>query len=113
MTTRMHVEVFIAARLLAQRTDTFSVAALRREVEVKFGDTRSGVTTHISAHCVANAPKNAATVYNYLWRLPSGELRPFDSRRDHPHPSRVDARTVPDRRDVPVAYHYLLSYETM
>ena len=112
MTTKIHVEVFIAARLLAQRTDGFSVDDLRREVEVKFGDTRSGVTTHISAHCVANAPRNAATVSNYLWRLPSGELRPFDSGRDRPHPSRVDARTTPDRRDVPAVYHHLLSYET-
>ena len=112
MTTKIHVEVFIAARLLAQRTDRFSADDLRREVEVKLGDARSGVTTHISAHCVANAPRNAATVSNYLWRLPSGELRPFDAGRDRPHPSRVDARTIPDRRDVPSEYRYLLSHET-
>jgi hypothetical protein len=105
------VEVFIAARLLTQRTGSFSVDDLRREIETRFGDTRPGVMTHITAHCVANAPKNAETVSNYLWRLPDGTLCPFDPTRERPHPSRIGARSMPDRGDVPTAYLSLLSMD--
>ena len=108
MMTKTHVEVFIVARMLAQRTDTFSADDLRREIKARFGYTRSGVTTYITAHCVVNAPKKAGTVSNYLRRLPSGELRPLGPTRDRPHPSRTGARTSPDRQDAPAACLYLL-----
>jgi len=106
---KIHVEVFLAAQMLGRDQGTFTPEELRKEIERRFDDTRPGVRTHISAHCVANAPKNAAVVSNYLWRLPEGQLRPFDKAKDRPHPSREEARTSPDRRDIPVMYERLLS----
>ena len=108
---KIHVEVFVASRLLGQRQEAFTAEELRREIERLFSDMRPGVSTHISAHCVANAPRNAPAVYNYLWRLDHGNLRPFDSRIDRPHPSRADAACLPPVEDVPPQYVYLLSEE--
>jgi len=100
---KIHVEVCLAAHALAQHQDSFTPAELRREVERRFGDMRPGVQTHISAHCVANAPKNIGMASNYLLRLPDDRLCLFDPTRDIPHPSRRDARTMPDPRDLPPA----------
>ena len=105
---KIHVEVFIASRLLSQRQETFTPEELREEIRKQFGDTRPGVSTHISSHCVANAPRSAGTVYNYLWRIDQGRLRIFHPGRDVPHPSRTDAHVVPNREDVPLQYHDLL-----
>ncbi|MGC9467942.1 MAG: hypothetical protein ACP5HS_05085 [Anaerolineae bacterium] len=98
---KIHVEVYLAAQALADRQGTFTPKELRQEIARRFGDTRSGVQTHISAHCVANAPKNIGTPSNYLWRLPDGRLRPFDPTRDTPHPSRRNARHRPVGEDLP------------
>ena len=106
---KIHVEVFLAAKILARNQGSFTPEALRKEIEQRFDDTRPGVRTHISAHCVANAPKNAAVVSNYIWRLSDGRLRPFDPAKDQPHPSREDSRTSPDPRDVPAEYRSLLT----
>jgi hypothetical protein len=108
---KIHVEVFVASRLLGQRQEAFTAEELRREIEQLFGDMRPGVSTHISAHCVANAPRNAPTVYNYLWRLDHGNLCPFDSGIDRPHPSRADAACLPPVEDVPPEHVHLLSEE--
>lgn len=108
MSKKIHVEVFVAAQLLGRRQGAFTSDELRREIERLFDDTRPGVNTHISAHCVANAPRNAGTVYNFLWRLEHGTLRPFDPARDRPHPSRRDAASTPRQDDVPPDYRYLL-----
>lgn len=108
MRPKIHVEVFIASRLLSQRQEVFTPRDLREEILRLFGDTRPGVNIHISAHCVANAPRNAGTVHNYLWRVSPGSLRIFDPTRDQPHPSRADALAFPHREDVPQAYQYLL-----
>ena len=108
MPMKIHVEVFLTAQILAQNQDSFTPEELRKEIERRFGDTRPGIQTHISAHCVANAPKNTAVVSNYLWRLTDGRLRPFDPAKDQPHPSREDSRTSPDPRDVPAEYERLL-----
>jgi hypothetical protein len=104
MMVKIHVEVFIAAQLLARRQETFTTKELRREIEDRFGDTRPGVQTHVSAHCVANAPRNAPTVYNYLWRLEPGLVRPFEPDKDSPHPSRASAAAFPRIEDVPSKY---------
>ncbi len=98
---KIHVEVYLAARALAKHQDSFTPEELRREVERRFGDTRPGVQTHISAHCVANAPKNTNPASNYLWRLSSGRLRPFDPDHDRPHPTRIGTRSAPDPADLP------------
>lgn len=105
----IHTEVFLAARLLSRRKTTFTSQELRDKIEEEFGDTRPGVATHISAHCVANAPKNTFVAYNYLWRLDRGRYRLFDPRTDHPHPSRKGGRTTPDPGGVPRRLKYLLS----
>jgi hypothetical protein len=105
---KIHVEVFIASELLGRRQETFSSEDLRREIERLFDDTRPGVNTHISAHCVGNAPRNAGTVYNYLFRIDDGVLRPFDPGQDRPHNTRAEARLQPDPRDIPRRYRYLL-----
>ena len=106
---KIHVEVFVCAQLLSRRQVTFTPKELRREGEGLFGDTRAGVSTHISAHCVANAPNNAGTVHNYLWRLEHGLLRVLDRTRDIPHPSRSYAGHIPTGDDVPMRYRYLLT----
>ena len=98
--TRIHVEIYLAAQALAQHHDSFTLEELCREIERRFCDTRPGVETHISAHCIANTPRNAGTVYNYLWRLPDERLRPFDPDRDVPDPTREGARTAPDPSDL-------------
>jgi hypothetical protein len=108
MSVKIHVEVFVAAQLLTRSQGTFTAEELRHEIQQRFGDTRPGVNTHISAHCVANAPRHAGTVHNYLWRLDHGLLRAFDPAEDHPHPSRANASWVPNREDVPSEYRYLL-----
>ena len=108
---KIHVEVFIASRMLSQRQGSFTTEELRREVERLFGDTRPGVNAHISAHCVANAPRSAQTVYNYLWRIERGHLRTFDPVSDRPHPSRADAAFVPKAEDVPPEYRHLAHWE--
>ena len=104
MHLKVHVEVFIVSRLLAQRKDTFSKGELVREVQRLFGDTRKGVRPHVSSFCVANSPKGAPTVYNYTWRVRRGHYRLFDPARDRPHRSRSDARRFPFREDVSPGY---------
>jgi len=101
--------VFLAAKLLTREKTTFTVEELRNKIEEKFGDARPGVTTHISAHCVANAPKNTFVAYNYLWRVGRGRYRLFDPRSDHPHPSRKGGRTTPDPGGVPPELTHLLT----
>jgi len=108
MRLKIHVEVFIVSRLLAQRKETFSNGELEREVERLFGDTRKGVRPHVASFCVANSPKGAGTVYNYTWRVRRGHYRLFDPATDRPHRSRADARSFPLWEDVPAEYRYLL-----
>ena len=107
--SKIHVEVFIASRLLSSELDTFTSAELKERVKLEFHDEREGINTHVSAHCVANAPLNLATGYNYLWRIKHGEYRIFQPNTDKPDPNRVSAPTQPHIEDVPERYHHLLS----
>ena len=109
MRTKIHVEVFVASQLLGRRQGTFTTEGLRREIKRLFDDTRPGVSTHISAHCVANARRNAGTVYNFLWRVDQGLYRVFDPATDVPHPTRANASCFPRREDVPLEYRSMLS----
>ncbi len=73
---KIHVEIWLAAALLHEAGHpTFSPGRLAEEVEHRFGDTRPGVVTHITAHCCASSPKNSAAVHNYLVRTDRGEYR--------------------------------------
>lgn len=109
MKTKIHVEVFVASQLLGRRQGTFTTEGLHREIKQLFDDTRPGVSTHISADCVANARRNAGTVYNFLWRLDRGLFRVFDPAPDVPHPTRANASCFPRREDVPLEYRSILS----
>ncbi|MBN1878343.1 MAG: hypothetical protein JXA33_29265 [Anaerolineae bacterium] len=109
MALKIHIEVFIAAQLLAQRQKTFTLDELNQVIVQNFGDMRIGVQTHISAHCVANVPRSAKTVYNYLWQLDRGLLRVFSPDVDIPHPSRLDAITRPDPDEIPGDYRAILA----
>jgi hypothetical protein len=104
----IHTEVFIVSRLLAQQEETFTKNDLREEIERRFGDTRPGVDTHISSHCVANVRESAAHVYCYLWREGRGLYRVFDPDRDTPHPTRTDCTCMPEEGDIPEEYRYLV-----
>lgn len=98
---KIHAEIWLAAALLhEQGRSTFSPARLIEEVERRFGDMRPGVTTHVHAHCVENAPKNTTVEYSYLFRVGTGELRLY-RKGDPLHPSRSGSRTAPDQVDVP------------
>lgn len=97
---KIHAAVWLAAALLHEAGHPeFSASRLADEVERRFGDTRSGVATHISAHCVANAPKNTTVEYSYLFRTDSGQYRLFRP-GDPLHPS----RTAPGQSDIPEPY---------
>jgi hypothetical protein len=108
---KIHVEIFIASRILGRNKPSFSVGELLGFTQKEFRDTRSGVGTHVSAVCVANAPLNHPTGYNYLWRVERDELRPFRPGADHPDPERVNYPTQPQTDDVPEKYRYLLTDE--
>jgi len=105
---KIHTEVFIASQFLAKRKRTFTKDELCAEIERRFGDTRPGVSTHISSHCVANVRKSAAHVYCYLWREEQGLYRVFDPDRDAPHPTRTDCPWMPEEGDIPVEFRYLV-----
>lgn len=105
---KIHVEIFLAAQLLQREQGTFTAQDIVDRVRQEWGDERPGVSTHASAHCVANAKANTATPYNYLWRIEHGRYRCFDPARDQPHPSRAGRPAQPVERDVPVAYRWAL-----
>jgi len=108
---KIHVEIYLASRILAQNNPTFSTRELLDFIYREFRDDRSGIKTHLSAVCIANAPLNHSNGYNYLWRLSPGELRPFRPGHDLPHPDRRGAPTQPQRADVPAKYLHLLRPE--
>ena len=108
---KIHVEVFIASQVLERELGTFTVENLKHFIKGEFGDKRPGIATHISAHCVANAPLNTACGYNFLWRLQNGVLRTFHPRRDEPVVERLGLSSQPKGADVPTEYRYLLKTE--
>lgn len=100
----IRVEVWLAAAMLHEAGHaTFTPGRLVEEVERRFGDTRPGVMTHVSAHCVASARKNSSVVYSYLTRTEDGLYRLFRS-GDPVHPSRSGIATYPEQADLPEAY---------
>ena len=106
---KIHVEVFIASQVLEQQQGTFTAADLKHFIRREFKDERPGIATHISAHCVANAPLNTARGYNYLWRLSAHELRSFHAASDTPVMERLTLSSQPEMADLPTDYRYLLS----
>ena len=105
---KIHVEVFIGSRILGKNQQLFSPGDLLQLIHSEFKDNRPGVSTHVSAACVANAPLNHPNAYNYLWRDDYGKLRSFRAGLDLPIPERANFRTEPNIEDVPEKYRYLL-----
>lgn len=108
---KIHVEIFVASRLLELQKGTFSAEELVTFIEERFKDTRHGVKTHASAVCVANSPLNFAIGHNYLWRIGRGTYRCFRPASDQPNQDRIAHNTQPEIEDVPKAYQYLSGNE--
>lgn len=108
---KIHAEIYLTAQMLQREQDTFSSGELVARVRDEFGDTRPGVQTHATSHCVANKPLHTAYVNNYLWQLDRGQYRCFDPARDTPQPDRVGGRDHPPLEDVPAEYRWLLPSE--
>jgi hypothetical protein len=108
---KIHVEVFIAGKILEQRKPSFSPAEVIEFIKSEFGDERHGISTHATAACVANAPLNHPNCYNYYWRLNHGEYRTFRPGRDPLKPEKKGFRYQPYRQDVPEKYRFLLREE--
>jgi len=56
---KIHVEVFIAGKILEQRQSTFSPNEIIDFLRTEFCDERHGIPTHVSAACIYhhNKPK--------------------------------------------------------
>jgi len=111
LTMKIHVEVFIASRILCQRKPSFSPSEIIDFIHKKFTDDRHGIPTHVTAACVANAPMNHPYCYNYLWRIAPGEYRAFQPGRDQLSPEKKSFRFQPQKQDVPEKYHHFLRME--
>lgn len=105
----IHVEVYIASQILGQRQGTFTSQEIVNFIQTEFHDSRSGVNTHVSAECVANAPLNHALGHNYLWRTEHGIFRVFKPGIDRPSHGREKSIDHPKREDLPERYLYLLN----
>ena len=108
---KIHVEIFIASRILGKNQPSFSPEDLIKFIEKEFGDSRPGVRTHATAVCVANAHLNHALGYNYLWRSGHADLRPFRPGIDIPDPEREKHQTQPKIEDVPEKYRRILGIQ--
>ena len=107
MITPIHVEIWIASRLISKVKEIFTKKELMAFIGEEFGDIRSGISTHISSCCVANKPSNHPRNYNYLYWVSYGEYRIYRE-GDYTHPDKVDWPSQPLLEDVPVQYSYLI-----
>jgi len=106
-------EVWIAMALL-HREHPGAADFSSREIEARLvregiaGRKRPGVAPHISSHCVANRRKDTGS-YRLLFETGKARRRLF--RPGDPYdPSREGGKMVPDRDDIPTAYHGLLEW---
>jgi hypothetical protein len=109
---RVADEVWIGLALLHREQPdrvSFPVAEIRRRIEREqvHPDTRPGIATHISQHCVANVAPTSGT-YRMLLRLPDGSYRLY-RHGDECHPRR-SGKMTPVRGELPEPYHYLLDW---
>ena len=102
----IHVEIWIASRLLSEEKEFFTKKELMEFIEREFGDTRPGISIHISSCCVANKPSNHPSNYNYLYWISRGEYRIYrDS--DYIHPDKIGWPSQPLLESIPAKYRYL------
>ena len=70
----IHVEIFIASRILGQNRATFTPLEIRKYIEEEFNDTQEGIKTQTTSMCVANARLNfncwfQLSLANKTWSL--------------------------------------------
>jgi len=105
--------VWVATALLHRehpdRAD-FSKAEIlgRAAQEDPDGAARPGLSTHISAHCVASKKPDSAK-HRMLTRTGTGRRRLF-RRGDRTHEKRSSGNIMPRKEDLPEKYHYLLDW---
>jgi len=104
---KIHVEVWVASRILGADGRTFSKDELLAFIREKFRDSRRGLSTHISSYCVASTRANPGR-YRYLTAVGRGLYRVYRP-GDPVHPTKMQAPMHPDPEDVPPEYRYLLS----
>ncbi len=107
-------EVWIGTALLHREhpeRDSFSVTEIVDRVarEGLHEPLRPGVQIHASMHCVANKRPNPGN-YRMLYETTRGRRRLFRN-GDEVHSYR-GGKIVPERRDIPEAYRYLLDWYT-
>jgi len=102
----IHVEIWIASRIVSQESDIFTKAELVKKIKDLFNDTRSGVSTHISSYCVASTKADPGA-YRYLTRVGRGQYRVFRY-GDEVHESKKEAPLKPNKYEIPSEYRYLL-----
>lgn len=105
-------EVWIAMALLHRehpKAVDFSLQEIEARLEREaLTEKRPGVPVHISAHCVANKPKDRGR-YRILFETAPRRRRLF-RRGDPYHPSREGGKMMPARAEIPAAYHELLDW---
>jgi hypothetical protein len=106
-------EIWVATALLhTEREDQadFSVKDIveRALKENLGGGFRPGLFVHASTHAVANKPPNPGR-YCMLYETTRGRRRLL-RQGDVPHPYRQGGKILPEKKDVPAAYHYLIDW---
>lgn len=106
-------EVWIACALLhrenAHREDFLVAEILERATQEGITPKlRPGVYTHIIQHCVANRPPSPGR-YRMLYETSEGRRRLYRA-GDYCHPGRQGGKTIPDKEEIPHAYHGLVDW---
>jgi hypothetical protein len=109
---RVADEAWLALALLQyehpERDSFFAKEILDRvKTEQLSPELRPGVQVHIYLHNVANAEPNSAR-YRMFYKLGDDTYRLF-RQGDAAHPARK-GKTMPERREIPGKYHYLLDW---
>jgi hypothetical protein len=79
----------------------------RVKAEQVHPELRAGIQVHIYSHNVANTEPNSGK-YRLFYKLPDDTYRLFRP-GDAAHPARK-GKTMPERREIPEKYHYLLDW---
>lgn len=108
---KIHVEIFIASRILSQTKNLFTPYEIMKFINKEFNDERAGIMTYITGACVANAPLNHMHVYNYLWRVSHGKYRTFRPGSDYLKYKKFNGIIQPAQKDMPEKFLNLLNNE--
>jgi hypothetical protein len=106
----IHIEIWIGSRILGADGRDFSRRELMRYIRETFEDSRPGVSTHISSHCVASQKADPAK-YRYLTRVGRGRYRVYQP-GDPTHQSRADGPIHPSATEIPPEYLHLLDEDS-